>query len=120
MTKRPRPLVAKGGTSEYIYQGPKNDHVAKRSFDDQEEEEDYLISLFCDIPTSTIIGIVLEGYTRGDPDPIGYAARRIMQYVSDSVAADGVIVDRALLYATVLSSISAEVDYAIKIEGSRI
>ena len=37
--KHPRPVVANGGTSEYIYQGPKTDHVAKRSINDHSAGE---------------------------------------------------------------------------------
>ena len=37
--KHPRPVVANGGTSEYIYQGPKTNHVAKRSINDHSASE---------------------------------------------------------------------------------
>jgi len=38
MANKPaRKAVANGGTSEYIYQGPKTDHVAKRSINDHSD-----------------------------------------------------------------------------------
>ena len=40
MANKPaRKAVANGGTSEYIYQGPKTDHVAKRSINDHSASE---------------------------------------------------------------------------------
>lgn len=38
-TKRPRPVVANGGTSEYIYGGSKSDMDAKRSINDHSAGE---------------------------------------------------------------------------------
>lgn len=39
VNKPARKAVANGGTSEYIYQGPKTDHVAKRSINDHSAGE---------------------------------------------------------------------------------
>lgn len=122
MTEHQRPLVAKGGTSEYIYRELKSDMDAKRSFNGREEEEDYLISIYCEIKTDIIVAKVLEGYIKDELDPLGYATRIIMAALLDKINNDNEFmdVDNVLLYTLIRSSIAADIDHLINIDGAEI
>lgn len=117
MNKRPRPVVAKRGTSEYIYPGPKSDHVAKRSFDDQ--EEDYAFSLFCEIRSNYIVAKLL-GVLLGkkERNPLGLVVDDVMA-IMIAADEDGVLLskDPKFLRDWIEKIVISELDYFAKMEA---
>ena len=117
MTKHQRPLVAKGGTSEYIYRELKSDMDAKRSFDDQ--EEDYAFSLFCEIRSNYIVAKLL-GVLLGkkERNPLGLVVNDVMA-IMIAADEDGLLLskDPKFLRDWIEKIILSELDYFAKMEA---
>jgi len=114
-TKHPRPVVANGGTSEYIYGGSKSEMGAKRSFSDQ--EEDYLISIFCEIKSTFIAAKFIDAMiTKNNPLTIVVDEVKEIMIAADE---EGLLlsIDPDFLRYWITNSVVSELDHFSKTEG---